>query len=373
MKKCPKIQVKVSIQTLVHTFLVAILGAEKVEFVALEGEDAQKAFQVIKDDREALFARLKNKKGGKGGFKGNRGGHDRRAPKNKKTTFTDDGEPAEKKVKGIVLKYFQISIFEKHFITFCFDSVCITHDKRKNRDRNNCCIALALTVVFRLPQLVKFNKNYHPRQFIFYLLEVVMSETQPVEVKAPVEGGGIAGLLGDKGGALALGGGAALGGGIVAMMGRLGQMGSRGLATWARRTYTCKLEIPCTDLSYNWMLEHLARRNDFSSHISLLTQAEVNNNQVRDIKYRYKPAPGQHILWDGWIPIKIERTRERPTASQEPYETIVIESFQRSKADGRARMERLINKAREEAKLDMEENSTIQVYGWYLSMLDSDR
>jgi len=79
---------------------VAILGAEKVEFVALEGEDAQKAFQVIKDDREALFARLKNKKGGKGGFKGNRGGHDRRAPKNKKTTFTDDGEPAEKKVKA---------------------------------------------------------------------------------------------------------------------------------------------------------------------------------------------------------------------------------------------------------------------------------
>ena len=82
---------------------MAILGAEKVEFVALEGEDAQKAFQVIKDDREALFARLKNKKGGKGGFKGNRGGNDRRAPKNKKTTFTDDGEPAEKKVKGIVL------------------------------------------------------------------------------------------------------------------------------------------------------------------------------------------------------------------------------------------------------------------------------
>ena len=78
--------------------LVAILGAEKVEFSALEGEDAQKAFQTLKDDREALFARLKNKKGGKGGFKGNRGGFDRRAPKNKKIKFDED-EPAEKKVK----------------------------------------------------------------------------------------------------------------------------------------------------------------------------------------------------------------------------------------------------------------------------------
>jgi len=77
---------------------VAILGAEKVEFSALEGEDAQKAFQVLKDDREALFARLKNKKGGKGGYKGNRGGFDRRAPKNKKITFDKD-EPVEKKVK----------------------------------------------------------------------------------------------------------------------------------------------------------------------------------------------------------------------------------------------------------------------------------
>ena len=91
------------VSNLFSSVLVAILGAEKVEFVALEGEDAQKAFQVIKDDREALFARLKNKKGGKGGFKGNRGGNNRRAPKNTKTTFTDDGEPAEKKVKGIVL------------------------------------------------------------------------------------------------------------------------------------------------------------------------------------------------------------------------------------------------------------------------------
>jgi len=77
---------------------VAILGAEKVEFVALDGDEAQKAFRILKDDREALFARLKNKKGGKGGFKGNRGGHDRRAPKNKKTTFDED-EPVEKKSK----------------------------------------------------------------------------------------------------------------------------------------------------------------------------------------------------------------------------------------------------------------------------------
>ena len=84
-------------------------------------------------------------------------------------------------------------------------------------------------------------------------------------------------------------------------------------------------------------------------------------------KYKFKPAPGQHILWDGWIPIKIERTRERPTASHEPYETIVIESVQINKADGRERMERLITRARDEAKADMEHNLTIQVYGKFFS------
>ena len=61
----------------------------------MEGEEAAKAFQVIKDDREALFKKLKDRKGGKGG----KFGMKKKAPKNKKITFDDD-EPAEKKVKG---------------------------------------------------------------------------------------------------------------------------------------------------------------------------------------------------------------------------------------------------------------------------------
>ena len=61
----------------------------------MEGDEAAKAFQVIKDDREALFKKLKDRKGGKGG----KFGMKKRAPKNKKITFDDD-EPAEKKVKG---------------------------------------------------------------------------------------------------------------------------------------------------------------------------------------------------------------------------------------------------------------------------------
>ena len=81
--------------------LVQILGAEKVEFVALEGEEAAKAFQAIKDDREALFKKLKDRKGGKGG----KGPMKKRAPKNKKITFDDD-EPADKKVKGTRSKIF---------------------------------------------------------------------------------------------------------------------------------------------------------------------------------------------------------------------------------------------------------------------------
>ena len=67
----------------------------------MEGEEAAKAFQVIKDDREALFKKLKDRKGGKGG----KFGMKKKAPKNKKITFDDD-EPAEKKVKGTCSKPF---------------------------------------------------------------------------------------------------------------------------------------------------------------------------------------------------------------------------------------------------------------------------
>ena len=73
----------------------------------MEGEEAAKAFQVIKDDREALFKKLKDRKGGKGG----KFGMKKKAPKNKKITFDDD-EPAEKKVKGTCSKtFFRTNVF----------------------------------------------------------------------------------------------------------------------------------------------------------------------------------------------------------------------------------------------------------------------
>lgn len=78
----------------------------------MEGEEAAKAFQVIKDDREALFKKLKDRKGGKGGKFGMR----KKAPKNKKITFDDD-EPAEKKVKGTCSKtFFRANAFEPQIL-----------------------------------------------------------------------------------------------------------------------------------------------------------------------------------------------------------------------------------------------------------------
>ena len=47
--------------------------------------------------------------------------------------------------------------------------------------------------------------------------------------------------LGGMNGA-ALGGGAALAGGLVAMTGRVGQLALRGITTYMRRKYLCKLE-----------------------------------------------------------------------------------------------------------------------------------
>lgn len=114
------------------------------------------------------------------------------------------------------------------------------------------------------------------------------------------------------------------------------------------------------------MLEHLASRSDFSSHMSIETRAEIaHDNSIRSdtITYAFRPSPGRHLLWNNYWPIWIERTREKPTASNEPYETIIIETFQKSKADGRERMQKLIDQARIEAASKMEENSTLQIYG----------
>ena len=47
--------------------------------------------------------------------------------------------------------------------------------------------------------------------------------------------------LGGMNGA-ALGGGAAVAGGLVAMTGRVGQLALRGITTYMRRKYLCKLE-----------------------------------------------------------------------------------------------------------------------------------
>ena len=63
--------------------------------MALDGDEAAKAFQKVKEGREALFDKLSKRKGSKG----RPGGRKDRRPKNTKTKFDDD-EPAEKKIKG---------------------------------------------------------------------------------------------------------------------------------------------------------------------------------------------------------------------------------------------------------------------------------
>jgi chaperone BCS1 len=120
------------------------------------------------------------------------------------------------------------------------------------------------------------------------------------------------------------------------------------------------------------MLEHLARRNDSSSHRSINTTFKtMGDNSIGDIKYSYKPSPGRHIMWNDRWPMWIERHREKPTiGTNEPYESITIETFQLSKQDGNNRMESLLEKARSEAMLEIEENSTLEIFGtngqdWY--------
>ena len=76
-------------------------------------------------------------------------------------------------------------------------------------------------------------------------------------------------------------------------------------------------------------------------------------------------------MWNDRWPMWIERHREKPTiGTNEPYESITIETFQLSKQDGKNRMESLLEKARSEAMLEIEENSTLEIFGtngqdWY--------
>jgi len=76
---------------------VKIRSADEVKFEALEGTAAEDAAKVLSTEREALFARLRNKKGRNNPRGGNRMSGAGR--KNKKTKFDDD-EPTEKKAKA---------------------------------------------------------------------------------------------------------------------------------------------------------------------------------------------------------------------------------------------------------------------------------
>lgn len=164
--------------------------------------------------------------------------------------------------------------------------------------------------------------------------------------------------------------GIGLGAGAVALVGRFGRIASSALQTYFRRNYTTKLEVPNNDLAYEWLLAHLAKRQDFASHFSIGTRADFSaGGSLRKTDFNLKPAPGTHLLWEPrpgkkipW-PIRVERTRSQPTASNEPFETIVLESLCLSKIEGKNRMLEILERARKEAVSEIEESITTEVYG----------
>lgn len=164
--------------------------------------------------------------------------------------------------------------------------------------------------------------------------------------------------------------GLGLGAGAIGLAAKFGRVSSSWIQTYVRRNYTAKLEIPNSDLSYNWMLEHLARRDDFSAHFSIGTDAQYSSGgAIKKLELLLKPAPGIHYLWDKkegsrirW-PIRVERTRSQPTASNTPFETIVLESFCVTKQEGKARMLDILERARNEAMSDLDNKSTIEIFG----------
>jgi len=116
--------------------------------------------------------------------------------------------------------------------------------------------------------------------------------------------------------------------------------------TAARRHALTILEVPVSDQSYNWLLHWISRRPDASAHLSVRTRFQQSQSGKVTTEFTFAPSPGLHYIWLGYLPIKIERVREKTMIDQAhgvPYETLTLTTIGKNKP--------LLEKILTEAKL----------------------
>lgn len=104
--------------------------------------------------------------------------------------------------------------------------------------------------------------------------------------------------------------------------------------TLVRRRAMTTLEVPVSDHSYGWMLNWIAQRPDSSAHLSVKTTFQQLHSGKITTDFSFAPSPGIHYIWLGYLPIKIERVREKAMIDQAhgvPYETLTLTTLGKNK------------------------------------------
>ena len=140
----------------------------------------------------------------------------------------------------------------------------------------------------------------------------------------------ISDILGSLGNNPYFGAGAGIFGlGVAATLARKGSQ--VGLVLF-RRHFTMTLEVPKTDTSYSWLLQWITRHAKDTQHLSVVTAFSKAQSGKVYTGFGFIPSPGTHFIWFRRNLIRVERTREKPLAGMDPFESVTLTAFGRDKS-----------------------------------------
>ena len=114
----------------------------------------------------------------------------------------------------------------------------------------------------------------------------------------------------------------------VTLMRKGGQAG----AVFFRRHFTMTLEVPNRDKSYGWLLYWITRHAKDTQHLSVVTTYSQAQTGKVHTGFGFIPSPGTHFIWFKRNLIRVERTREKPMAGVDPFESVTLTAFGRNKS-----------------------------------------
>ena len=99
-----------------------------------------------------------------------------------------------------------------------------------------------------------------------------------------------------------------------------------------RRHFTMTLEVPNKDKSYNWLLYWITRNSQNTQHMSVVTTFSQAQSGKVNTRFGFIPSPGTHFIRFRRNWIRMERTREKPMAGVDPFESVTLTALGRDKS-----------------------------------------